>query len=232
LFPNPGGSLAKIVSFAKDFFESQFPGERPSQKYLAKGMPFARIFANCTCKMKIGYARVSTLEQNLDLQLRALEKAGCKKILREKVSGSNRERPQFQRMLDQIRVGDTIVVWKLDRLARSTRDLLETMDAIREAGARFMSLSEPWADTTTHAGKMIMTIFAGIAEFERDLIRERTGAGREAARKRGVRFGRPRKLSLDQEQLARRLVLEGKSASDIARTFNVHAATIYRLAQM
>jgi DNA invertase Pin-like site-specific DNA recombinase len=182
--------------------------------------------------MKIGYARVSTLEQNLDLQLRALEKAGCKKLFREKVSGGNRDRPQFQRMLDQIRVGDTIVVWKLDRLARSTRDLLETMETIREAGGRFRSLSEPWADTTTHAGKMIMTIFAGIAEFERDLIRERTGAGREAARKRGVRFGRPRKLSLDQEQLARRLVLEGKSASDIARTFNVHAATIYRLAQM
>src|SRR5271166_6189311 len=123
-------------------------------------------------------------------------------------------------------------LWKLDRLARSTRDLLETMETIRQAGGRFRSLSEPWADTTTHAGKMIMTIFAGIAEFERDLIRERTGAGREAARKRGVRFGRPRKLSLDQEQLARRLVLEGKSASDIARTFNVHVATIYRLAQM
>ena len=125
--------------------------------------------------MKIGYARVSTLEQNLDLQLRALEKAGCKKILREKVSGSNRERPQFQRMLDQIRVGDTIVVWKLDRLARSTRDLLETMDAIREAGARFMSLSEPWADTTTHAGKMIMTIFAGIADdAERAIMQSHT----------------------------------------------------------
>jgi DNA invertase Pin-like site-specific DNA recombinase len=143
---------------------------------------------NPSIKMKIGYARVSTLEQNLDLQLRALEKAGCKKIFREKVSGSNRER---------------------------------------------QSLSEPWAsDTTTHAGKMIMTIFAGIAEFERDLIRERTGAGREAARKRGVRFGRPRKLSVDQEQLAQRLVLEGKSVSDIARTFNVHVATIYRLSQM
>jgi DNA invertase Pin-like site-specific DNA recombinase len=103
--------------------------------------------------MKIGYARVSTLEQHLDLQLRALEKAACKKIFREKVSGSNRERPQFQRMLDQIRVGDTIVVWKLDRLARSTRDLLETMEAIRVAGGRFQSLSEPWADTTTHAVK-------------------------------------------------------------------------------
>jgi len=108
---------------------------------------------------------------------------------------------------------------------------LETMEAIREAGGKFQSLSEPWADTTTHAGKMIMTIFAGIAEFERDLIRERTSAGREAARKRGVRFGRPRKLSVDQEQLARRLVLEGRSVSDIARTFNVHVATIYRLAE-
>jgi len=133
-------------------------------------------------------------------------------------------------MLDQIRAGDTIVVWKLDRLARSTRNLLETMESIREAGGKFRSLSEPWADTTTHAGKMIMTIFAGIAEFERDLIRERTSAGREAAQNRGVRFGCPRKLSIDQEQLARRLVLEGKSVSDIARTFNVYAATIYRLA--
>jgi DNA invertase Pin-like site-specific DNA recombinase len=182
--------------------------------------------------MKIGYARVSTLDQNLDLQLGALEKAGCKKIFRERVSGATRERPQFQRMIDQIRAGDTIIVWKLDRLARSTRDLLETMEAIREAGGKFQSLSGPWAETTTHAGKMIMTIFAGIAEFERDLIRERTGAGREAARIRGVRFGRPRKLSSDQEQLARRLVLEGASVSDIARTFNVHVATIYRLAQV
>src|SRR6201993_2038538 len=180
--------------------------------------------------MKIGYARVSTLEQNLDLQLRALEKAGCKKIFREKVSGANRDRPQFQRMLDQIRVGDTIVVWKLDRLARSTRDLLETMEVMLEAGGKFQSLSEPWADTTTHAGKMIMTIFAGIAEFERELIRERTSAGREAARKRGVRFGRPRKLTPEQENLARRLVSEGKAVRELASVFKVHAATIYRLA--
>jgi DNA invertase Pin-like site-specific DNA recombinase len=134
-------------------------------------------------------------------------------------------------MLDQIRAGDTIVVWKLDRLARSTRSLLETMESIREAAGKFRSLSEPWADTTTHAGKMIMTIFAGIADdAERDLIRERTSPGREAAQKRGVRFGRPRKLTLDQSELARRLVLEGKAVSDIARTFNVHSATIYRLA--
>jgi DNA invertase Pin-like site-specific DNA recombinase len=196
---------------------------------LQKGNFFAGIFAKAY-QDEDSHALVSTFDQNLDLQLRALEKAGCKKIFREKVSSTKRERPQFQRMLDQIRAGDTIVVWKLDRLARSTRNLLETMELIREAGGKFRSLSEPWADTTTHAGKMIMTIFAGIAEFERDLIRERTSAGREAARKRGVRFGRPRKLTLDQSELARRLVLEGKAVSDIARTFNVHSATIYRLA--
>ena len=181
--------------------------------------------------MKIGYARVSTMEQNLDLQLQALKKAGCQKIYREKVSGATRQRPEFQRMLDQIRVGDVIVVWKLDRLARSTRDLLETIETIQEAGAKFQSISEPWADTTTHAGKMIMTIFAGIAEFERDLIRERTGAGREAAKKRGVRFGRPRKLNPEQMQLVRRLLDEGKSVRELAKTFDVHIATIYRLVE-
>jgi DNA invertase Pin-like site-specific DNA recombinase len=132
--------------------------------------------------VKIGYARVSTQDQKLDLQLKSLKKAGCQKIFREKVSGFTRQRPEFQRMLDQIRPGDIIVVWKLDRLARSTRDLLNTIETIDEAGSKFQSISEPWANTTTHAGKMIMTIFAGIAEFERDLIRERTGAGREAAK--------------------------------------------------
>jgi DNA invertase Pin-like site-specific DNA recombinase len=121
---------------------------------------------------------------------------------------------------------------KLDRLARSTRDLLETMETIREAGARFQSLSEPWADTTTHAGKLIMTVFAGIAEFERDLIRERTKAGRVAARDKGVSFGRPRKLNPEQAKLAQRLISEGKPVRQIAGTFNVHAATIYRLSEV
>jgi DNA invertase Pin-like site-specific DNA recombinase len=198
------------------------------QKYAAKDTLYARTFAEAS--MKIGYARVSTSDQNLDLQLKALKKAGCQKIFREKVSGFSRQRPEFQRMLDQIRTGDTIVVWKLDRLARSTRDLLNTMETISEAGGKFQSLSEPWANTTTHAGKMIMTVFAGIAEFERDLIRERTGAGREAAKQRGVRFGRPRKLNVDQARLACKLVAEGKAIREVARTFNVHEATIYRLA--
>ena len=180
--------------------------------------------------MKIGYARVSTQDQNLDLQLKALKKAGCQKIFREKVSGFSRARPEFMRMLDHVRIGDTIIVWKLDRLARSTRDLLNTMETINEAGVKFQSLSEPWANTSTHAGKMIMTVFAGIAEFERDLIRERTSAGRDAAKKRGVRFGRPRKLNPDQAHLAAQLLAEGKAVREIARTFNVHEATIYRLA--
>src|SRR4029450_9620916 len=131
------------------------------------------------------------------------------KIFREKVSGTSRSRPELQRLLEQLRAGDTVVVWKLDRIARSTRHLLEVMDTIREAGARFQSLSEPWADTTTHAGKMIMTVFAGIAEFERDLIRERATAGRKAAMKRGVRFGRPPKLNSDQQKLILRLLDEG-----------------------
>ncbi|MBV8817442.1 MAG: recombinase family protein [Acidobacteriaceae bacterium] len=178
---------------------------------------------------KIGYARVSTQDQNLELQLQALKKAGCRKIFQEKASGATSVRPEFQRMLDQLRETDVVVVWKLDRLARSTRDLLETMETIRDAGARFQSLSEPWADTTTHAGKMIMTVFAGIAEFERDLIRERTAAGRNAAVRRGVRFGRPPKLNPDQRQLIRRLLREGNDVRELAQTFDVHPATIYRL---
>jgi DNA invertase Pin-like site-specific DNA recombinase len=132
-------------------------------------------------------------------------------------------------MLDQLREGDVVAVWRLDRLARSTRDLLEIVAAIDAAGARFQSLSEPWADTTTHAGRMIMTIFAGIAEFERDLIRERTGAGRREAQRRGVRFGRPRKMNAEQRELARRLLKEGQSVREVARTFSVHPATLYRI---
>jgi DNA invertase Pin-like site-specific DNA recombinase len=104
------------------------------------------------------------------------------------------------------------------------------MDTLDGAGGKFQSVSEPWADTTTHAGKMVMTVFAGIAEFERDLIRERTGAGREAAKQRGVRFGRPHKLNTDQAEVATQLLAEGKPVRDIARTFNVHEATVYRLA--
>ena len=204
---------------------------RVSQKYLAESIPSAIYFAKevGVSFMKIGYARVSTEDQRLTLQLDALKKAGCTRMFREKVSGAYRDRPELNRMLDQLRVGDIVTVWKLDRLARSTRNLLDIVETISLAGARFQSISEPWADTTTHAGKMIMTIFAGIAEFERDLIRERTGAGRADAQKRGVRFGRPKKMNEDQQKLAQRLLKEGKSVREVARTFSVHPATLYRI---
>lgn len=181
--------------------------------------------------MKIGYARVSTNEQNLDNQIALLNEDGCQEILKEKISGAKKSRPELEKLLDRIREGDTLVVCKLDRLARSTSHLLEIVETLRSKKASFRSLGEPWADTTSHAGKMIMTIFAGIAEFERDLIRERTSVGREAAMKRGVRFGRPKKLSPEQKELILKLREEGKSATELAKTFNVDRSTIYRLGE-
>lgn len=178
--------------------------------------------------MYIGYARVSTDDQHLDTQLQVLNQAGCRRVFQEKVSGAHRQRPELVKMLEHLREGDTVVVWKLDRLARSTRDLLEIADAIGRAGAGLKSLSEPWADTTSPAGRMVLTVFAGIAEFERELIRERTDTGRIAARKRGVRFGRPARLSGEQVALAKRLLDEGQSAKEVANTFGVNRSTIYR----
>ena len=180
-------------------------------------------------KLKIGYARVSTNDQNLENQIQLLNEAGCKKIYKEKISGAKKARPELQQLLENIREDDILVVCKLDRLARSTHHLLEIVETLREQKATFYSLGEPWADTTSHAGKMIMTIFAGIAEFERDLIRERTSVGREAAMKRGVKFGRPKKLSQKQKELILQLREEGKSVQELAKTFNVDRSTIYRL---
>jgi DNA invertase Pin-like site-specific DNA recombinase len=182
----------------------------------------------CNQFMYVGYARVSTDDQHLDTQLQVLKQAGCKRIFQEKVSGARRQRPELAKMLEHLREGDTVVVWKLDRLARSTRDLLEIADTIDKAGAGLKSLSEPWADTTSPSGRMVLTVFAGIAEFERELIKERTSTGRIAALKRGVRFGRPARLTAEQTALAKRLLEEGNSAKEVAKTFGVHKATIYR----
>jgi len=178
--------------------------------------------------MLLGYARVSTEDQHLDIQREALTKAGCERIFEEKVSGAQRSRPELDRLLDHVRSGDTIVVWKLDRLARSTRHLLDIADTISQTGAGLKSLSEPWADTTSPAGRMVLTVFAGIAEFERELIRERTTSGRIAAKQRGVRFGRPTKLTREQLALAERLLAEGTPVREVAKTFYVHPVTIYR----
>ena len=178
--------------------------------------------------MKLGYARVSTKDQSLDIQLGRLAKAGCEMFFEEKTSGATRKRPKVDAMLKQLRKDDVVVVTKLDRLARSTAELLRIADILNEKCVGLQSLDEPWADTTTPAGKMIMTVFGGIAEFERSLILSRTQEGREAAQARGVAFGRPGKLKPDQKNLARELVKEGQSISTVARTFNVHPATIYR----
>jgi DNA invertase Pin-like site-specific DNA recombinase len=178
--------------------------------------------------MLIGYARVSTDDQDLAQQRATLKEAGCHRIYEEKISGAKRDRPQLTRLLDQMRNQDTVVVCRLDRLARSTRDLLQIAELLRDAGAGLRSLGEPWADTTSAAGRMVLTIFAGIAEFERAVIHQRTSSGRDAAMKRGVRFGRRPKLTTDQVALGQRLIEEGRSAREVAKMFKVHAATFYR----
>ncbi len=178
--------------------------------------------------MLIGYARVSTDDQNLSLQKEALHAAGCARTFEEKISGAKRNRPELIRMLDQVRPGDVVVVSRLDRLARSTRDLLEIAEQLKTAEAGLRSLHEPWADTTSPAGRMVLTVFAGIAEFERELIHERTSVGRTAAKSRGVRFGRPSKLTSEQVALARRLIGEGTSVPEASKILNVHRTTLYR----
>ncbi len=179
--------------------------------------------------MLIGYARVSTHQQDLASQLDELERAGCGRVFREKVSGAQRQRVELDRLVDSLRADDVLIVTRLDRLARSTADLLDIAETLRKLGAGLRSLGEPWADTTTAAGRMILTVFAGLAEFERALIRERTGTGRAAAKARGVRFGRPSKLTTDQLALGKRLLDEGGSVRDVARKYlNCHPATLYR----
>jgi DNA invertase Pin-like site-specific DNA recombinase len=178
--------------------------------------------------MRLGYARVSTEDQTLDLQRSRLTRAGCERLFEEKISGTARSRPALERVLVELRAADFLVVTRLDRLARSTTELLRIAQAIEEKRAGLQSLEEPWTDTTSPAGRMVLTVFAGIAEFERALIRQRTEEGQTAAKKRSVPFGRARKLRPDQQDLVRRLIEEGKSVSDVARTFNVHPATIYR----
>jgi len=179
--------------------------------------------------MMIGYARVSTQGQDLDQQRAALGAAGCVRMFEEKASGAKRDRPELARMLDHLRAGDVVTITRLDRLARSTADLLNIAERIKEAGAGLRSLAEPWADTTTPAGRMVLTVFAGIADFERSLIVERTSAGRIAAKARGVRFGPSPTLSAEQIAHARQLIDQDKKpVAEFARLLGVHRATIYR----
>ena len=176
-----------------------------------------------------GYARVSTKDQHLTGQVVELEAAGCAKVFREKVSGSKSDRAELAKALGRLDTGDVLVVTRLDRLARSTRDLLNVIDAVTKRGAGFKSLKDTWADTTSPHGRLMLTVLGGLAEFERELIRARTGEGRKRAQERGVKFGRPRKLTAHQRQEAIARISAGETQADVARTYDVDATTIGRL---
>ena len=180
-------------------------------------------------RLLLGYARVSTDDQDLTNQRAELHAAGCVKLFCEMFTGTRRDRPELARMLDHLRPGDVVTVTRLDRLARSTRDLLDIAERIQEVGAGLRSLAEPWADTTTPAGRMVLTVFAGIAEFERSLIIDRTRSGREAAKARGVKFGPKPTLSAVQISHARELIDEqGRTVKEAATLLGVHRSTLYR----
>jgi DNA invertase Pin-like site-specific DNA recombinase len=177
-----------------------------------------------------GYARVSTRDQDLAGQVAELTAAGCTEVYREKVSGAKTDRAELAKVIGRLESGDVLVVTRLDRLARSTRDLLNVIDAVSKRGAGFRSLKDAWADTTSPHGRLMLTVLGGLAEFERELIRARTGEGRKRAQERGVRFGRPRKLTPHQRLEALARLQAGGTQADIARSYAVDATTIGRLA--
>ena len=179
--------------------------------------------------MRLGYARVSTKDQDTAVQLKALKAADCDKLFQEKASGGRWDRPQLQKLLGQLRPDDVVVVWKLDRLSRSLKDLLLVLEKIDQADAHFQSLTES-IDTTTSAGRMMMHMVGSFAEFERSLLRERTRAGLDEARRAGRVGGRRPKLTQAQQQEVTSLVISRqKSAADAARLFRVHPATVSRV---
>lgn len=181
--------------------------------------------------MKLGYARVSRGDsQSTAAQIDALRKAGCERIFEEPLSGGRWDRPELHRMLDHVRDGDVVVVWKLDRLARSLKDLISIMDMIERKGGRFMSLTES-VDTTSPAGRMLMQMIGAAAEFERAMVKERTKAGMAAAARKGVRVGRPPALTAEQKDHIREGLQAGKTEAELARVFNVSRSTVWRLAQ-
>jgi DNA invertase Pin-like site-specific DNA recombinase len=179
--------------------------------------------------MIVGYARVSTDGQTLDAQRAALAQAGAHQVFAEKISGAVSDRKALARAIAVLGPGDILLVTRLDRLARSTRDLLNVLDAVAKAGAGFRSLADAWADTTTAHGRLILTVLGGLAEFERELIRARTDEGRKRAQARGVRFGRKLKLTAHQRQEAIASREAGEALAEIGRSYNVSHSTISRL---
>lgn len=179
--------------------------------------------------MLIGYARVSTDNQSVEAQVRQLTDAGCEKVFREVASGAKSDRVQLGRAIANLAPEDVLLVTRLDRLARSTRDLLNTLATITARGAGFRSLSDAWANTTTPHGRLLVTILGGIGEFERELILSRTGEGRERAKARGVKMGRKPKLTPHQQREALERRDGGETLAEIARSYNVSHSTISRL---
>src|SRR5690348_3142571 len=183
-------------------------------------------------KRLIGYARVSTYGQTLDSQLEQLRAAGCssRNIYREKLTGARADRRELNRMLGKLAPGDVVTVTRIDRLARSTFDLFAIVKRIADAKAQFRSLAEPWADTGTSTGRLMLAVLGGLADVERDLIRTRTAEGRSRAKAQGKHMGRPRSLTLAQQKEAIRRRAQGATLDELARSYNVSRATISRLA--
>ncbi|MEP9356867.1 recombinase family protein [Xanthobacter sp. KR7-65] len=177
----------------------------------------------------VGYARVSTVGQTLDAQLEQLTAAGCSRIFKEKASGARADRRELSRLLAGLQEGDQVVVTRIDRLARSTFDLFGIVRRIVDAKAQFRSLAEPWADTATSTGRLMLAVLGGLADVERDLIRTRTAEGRSRAKERGQVMGRRSSLSPQQKQEVRERLADGAQLADLARTFNVSRSTISRL---
>ena len=177
-----------------------------------------------------GYARVSTNGQDLGSQEAELMAAGCSKVFKEKVSGAKTDRAELAKAICRLEPGDVLVVTRLDRLARSTRDLLNIVAAVAGREAAFRSLRDTWADTTTPHGRLMLTVLGGLAEFERELIRARTGDGRARAKTRGVKFGRPSALTPHQQHEVMQRLAQGEAQADLARSYGVSQATISRLA--
>jgi DNA invertase Pin-like site-specific DNA recombinase len=179
--------------------------------------------------MIIGYARVSTGDQSLEAQQSALRAAGAERVFAEKVSGAQTDRKALAKAIAALNANDVLLVTRLDRLARSTRDLLNALATVSERNAGFRSIADSWADTTTPHGRLMLTVLGGLAEFERELIKARTDEGRKRAQGRGVKFGRKPKLTAHQiaEALARRQA--GEALSEIGRSYNVSHSTISRL---
>lgn len=183
--------------------------------------------------MIYGYARVSTLDQSLEGQEAELLAHGCERVFKEKLSGIKADRPELKRLVAHLRPGDVVVVCRLDRLARSTRDLLNLMASIAEKGSSFKSLKDAWADTTTPHGRLMLTVLGGLAEFEWELIKARTSEGRIRAKAKGVKFGRKPKLALDLGEMSRIYgrLSNGCSQAAIAKDYGVHQSTISRLSK-